>query len=319
MIFSKPPPQRSELRNAINAAYRQDEDACVIKLLEQAQLSDEITCQVNARARELVLHMRNEQLSSTGVDALLNEYDLSNDEGIALMCLAEALLRIPDKQTMDKLIRDKITHADWRAHLGSSTSFFVNSATWALLLTGNMLDQKSSHTYFSQLLKKFISRSSEPVIRAAAKQAIKIMNHQFVMGSTIQEALQRAQTDANSAYRYSYDMLGETACTMDDAERYFQAYDDAITAIGKTVKCKGDIAEPNLSVKLSALHPRYEFSQHDKVLDEMAPKLFTLMHHAKQVGIGLTIDAEEADCLDLSLDLVEQLLPDTSFSWLAWI
>lgn len=315
MIFTKSPAKLSELRAAINVAYRQNEDECVAKLLPQAQLSDEIAQQVNIRAYKLAQHLRNKRSQSSGIDSLLHEYDLSNDEGVALMCLAEALLRIPDKYTIDKLIRDKITGADWKAHLGNN-SFFVNAASWALLLTGNILKQKNSTAHFSDILKKLAGRLSAPVIRVMVSRAINLITHQFVIGETIEQALERAQVNASKGYRYSYDMLGETARTMEDAQRYFQAYDDAITAIGKIVKRKGDFAEPGLSVKLSALHPRYEFSQHDRVLAETAPKLFALMQHAMQVGIGLTIDAEEASCLDLSLDLIEQVFPDPALA--AW-
>ncbi|MEE9452177.1 MAG: bifunctional proline dehydrogenase/L-glutamate gamma-semialdehyde dehydrogenase PutA, partial [Gammaproteobacteria bacterium] len=314
MIIVKSQPKPNELRTAINAAYRMDEDECVTALAKQAQLADDLLPQVKAQARELVTHVREKQLASGGIDSFLSEYDLSNEEGIALMCLAEALLRVPDKQTINTLIRDKISKANWKAHVGQSESIFVNSTTWALLLTGNVLRRDNTKASFSQSLKRFFGQASEPVVRKVVGHAMKIMSRQFVMGQTIEDALKRAKINESKGYRHSYDMLGEAACTMEDAEHYMQAYQAAITAIGAGVKEKGSIAEANLSVKLSALHPRYEFSQRERVLNEMSPKLLTLMQHAKQVGIGLTIDAEEADRLDLSLDLIENTLLDSSLA-----
>jgi RHH-type proline utilization regulon transcriptional repressor/proline dehydrogenase/delta 1-pyrroline-5-carboxylate dehydrogenase len=240
------------------------------------------------------------------------QYALSSSEGIALLCVAEALLRIPDAETIDRLIRDKIAEADWERHLGHSKSLFVNASTWALMLTGRLLRPDPAGRDLRAVLRRFLARSGEPVVRQAVTAAMQILGHQFVMGRTIEEAIARAREAEQHGYRHSYDMLGEAAHTAADAARYAAAYEAAIAAIGKTTAGRDIVAAPGISVKPSALHPRYETAQRDRALAEMIPVLFDLARHARRVGIAMTIDAEEADRLDLSLDLFEAaaLAPD---------
>lgn len=314
MIFTTPPQSRSKLRLAIDAAYRMDETTCVNYLIEQAAFSATEQKRIFGRAKELTLNIRDRRLKQGGLDAFLMEYDLSSEEGVALMCVAEALLRIPDKKTIDKLIRDKVSQGDWDAHRGKSGSAFVNTATWALMLTGKILSGGEERTEIDNVGSawgRFIGRSSEPMVRKAVGQAIKILSKQFVMGRNIPEALKRAKSNEKLGYRYSYDMLGEAARTAQDAENFFGAYQNAIADIGKAVDPKSElVARPGISIKLSALHPRYEYAQRERVLDELTPRLFALAKHAKEVGITLTIDAEEADRLDLSLDIIEAVFSD---------
>src|SRR5579863_9095003 len=223
------------------------------------------------------------------------------------MCLAEALLRIPDNDTIDRLIRDKIAAADWQSHLGHSGSVFVNASTWALMLTGRMLRDEPGPNDLAHIFHRFVTRSGEPVVRQAVLSAMRILGRQFVMGRTIGEALDRAESSEHHGYRHSYDMLGEAARTAADAERYHQAYSKAIAAIGGAAGGKPVEAAPGISVKLSALHPRYEVAQRERVMRELLPRLADLAAQAKAAGIGLTIDAEEADRLELSLDLIDTL------------
>jgi len=308
MIFSRPLPEQNPLRAAITHAYYEDETACVNRLIEQATLPSDALIRVANNARQLVQKVRDKRLTGGGLDAFLYEYDLSSSEGIALMCLAEALLRIPDKKTIDDLLRDKITSADWAEHIGQSDSLFVNAATWGLVLTGKILTPKANK--FGGVLKKFVERSSAPIIRKAVKQAMKLLGHQFVMGETIELALKRAQESEARGYRYSYDMLGEAARTSHDADRYFQSYQRAIDAIGKAAKGKGCIEGPGISIKLSALHPRYEFAQRETVVPILIERLKALAVQAKAYNIGLTVDAEEAERLDISLDIIEAVFAD---------
>ncbi len=227
------------------------------------------------------------------------------------MCLAEALLRIPDAETADLLIRDKILAASWEGHLGTSDSLFVNASTWALMLTGRVIEMDASAESqdnaagFMGLLKQLVTRSGESLIRQALVTAMRILGRQFVMGRTIGDALQRAKEYEARGYCYSYDMLGEAAYTAADAERYFNAYSAAIAAIGEASQGMGTVEGPGISVKLSALHPRYEFAQRDRVLRELVPRLGILVEQARDADIGLTVDAEEAERTDLMLDVFE--------------
>lgn len=303
------------LRDDMNKAYRQNETEVVDFLLSKIELSPQILAAIEVRAKELVAQVRKKRMGTGGLDAFLYEYDLSSEEGIALMCLAEALLRIPDKETTDKLIKDKITTADWNRHLGQSSSFLVNAATWGLMLTGKILDNDPSKTTgVRSKLKRMIERTSEPVIRQAMAQAMKILGKQFVMGRSIEEAIKRARSDEARGYAYSYDMLGEAARTQKDAERYFESYRNAIIEVGKASAGKGVFRGPGISVKLSALHPRYEYTQRERVLKELIPKVLALALEAKAVDIGFTIDAEEADRLDLSLDVIEAVFCDPALN-----
>ncbi len=301
----------SPLRQALRAAYHADETEVVEALLAEAELPGPARKRVEERATQLVEEVRRRRLGQGGIDAFMNEYELSSREGVVLMCLAEALLRVPDADTADRLIKDKLAEADWQAHLGQSESLFVNASTWALMLTGRVirLDQGQTDD-LADVLRRVVARSGEPVIRGAVTQAMRILGRQFVMGRTIEEALERARPLEAKGYTYSYDMLGEAAYTLADAERYFAAYRGAIAAIGKAAQGKGPFKAPGISVKLSALHPRYLFAQRDRVMAELVPRLKTLALDAKQADIGLTVDAEEADRLDISLDVIEAVSGD---------
>ncbi len=311
MIYKQAIMEREQLRAAIDNAYRMNENECVEFLLEKAALPEATVTKIQDRARGLIAHLREAQKNSKSIETFLHEYELSSEEGIALMCLAEALLRVPDKKTIDELIRDKLTQADWKSHINQNHSFFVNATNYALMLTGNVLNKnKQQKSSLVQHLKNLLARSSEPLIRGAVGRAMKILSRQFVMGRTIEEAIKRGHSKDKKAYRYSYDMLGEAARTAADAERYFKAYQKSLTVIAASAEQLGGIEGPGISVKLSALHPRYEFAQRERVLEEVVPKLFTLARYAKQLNIALTVDAEEADRLDLSLDIIEAVFDD---------
>lgn len=292
-------------RTAITAAYCRDETDSLRALLDYATLDQAERDQVLARAMELVKKIRTKTPQQSLVESFMREYDLSSEEGVLLMCVAEALLRIPDKDTADKLIQDKLGDANWESHLGKSGSVLVNASTWGLMLTGKLVTLgEETQRSFTGALKRLIGRAGEPVVRLAVRRAMRIMGHQFVMGRTIEEALSRSQEKENKIYRYSYDMLGEAALTAPDAERYHQAYKIAIVAIGKRGPYSSIIDAPSISVKLSALHPRYEVAKRARVLAELTPKLLELAQLAKHQGIGMTVDAEEADRLELSLDVI---------------
>ncbi len=307
--FAGGPAQRTPLRERITAAWRRPEPLAVAELLEQARLPAEVGERAHALALQLARTLR-ERKSSAGragiVQGLLQEYALSSQEGVALMCLAEALLRIPDKPTRDALIRDKIAHGQWQAHAGHSSSVFVNAATWGLLLTGKLV-ATHSETTLSTLLTRLLARGGEPMIRKGVDMAMRMMGEQFVTGETIKSALEHARPLEAEGFRYSYDMLGEAAMTAEDADRYRQSYEQAIHAIGKASAGRGVYEGPGISIKLSALHPRYVRAQFDRVMDELYPVVRSLALLAKRYDIGLNIDAEEADRLELSLDLLEKL------------
>ncbi|MGE5626295.1 MAG: bifunctional proline dehydrogenase/L-glutamate gamma-semialdehyde dehydrogenase PutA [Bacillota bacterium] len=306
-IFQGKPPVLDPLRSAINEFYLADETRCVDALLAQAKLPAEARERIQARAKSLVETVRKNRTAKGGIEEFLRQYDLSSQEGMVLMCLAEALLRIPDADTADKLIRDKIVNGNWSEHLGASPSLFVNASTWGLMLTGKLIElDQSVEKNVAAYMAALVARVGEPVIRTAFRQAMRIMGHQFVMGRTIGEALKRAAEPANRKYRHSYDMLGEAALTARDAERYLKSYADAIDAIGATVEKGANVfGAPSISVKLSALHPRYELAQRERVMNELVPKVVALAERAKRHGMGLTIDAEESERLDLSLDVIE--------------
>ncbi|GAB3276783.1 bifunctional proline dehydrogenase/L-glutamate gamma-semialdehyde dehydrogenase PutA [Parahaliea aestuarii] len=299
------------LRAQMRDFYRKDENAVLDHLLPLADISHAARSRAWERARKLVMKIRAEQSGKGGVDALLQEYALSTEEGVVLMCLAEALLRVPDRHTIDRLIRDKLADGNWSSHLGQSDSLFVNASAWGLLLTGKMVnynDEDKSAQF--GLLKKTMGRLGEPVIRASVRYAMQIMGTQFVMGTTIDSAVVRAREEEARGYRYSYDMLGEGARTMADAERYYNSYMNAIEVIGRAAAGRGPIESPGISVKLSAIHPRYEFGQRQRVMTELVPRLKALALAARAHDIGFTVDAEEADRLDLSLDVIEAVFAD---------
>jgi RHH-type proline utilization regulon transcriptional repressor/proline dehydrogenase/delta 1-pyrroline-5-carboxylate dehydrogenase len=307
LVFAAPPPPASALRAAIREAHRPDEAEADARILAAADLPAGARDRIAARARGLVSAVRRERRGKGGIDAFLSEFALSSQEGVALLCLAEALLRIPDAETVDRLIRDKLGEADWERHLGRSGSVFVNASTWALMLTGRLLRAEPARHDLGAALRRFLARSGEPLVRQAVTAAMRILGRQFVIGRTIEEALERAAEAERHGWRHSYDMLGEAARTAADAARYRGAYAHAIGALGRVAAGRGPIAAPGISIKLSALHPRYETAQRERVLAELTPVLLDLAAKARRAGIGLTIDAEEADRLDLSLDLVEPL------------
>ena len=301
----------------INDLYLTDEAALVRELAEAADSGEAMRSKIQETASELVRAVRKNKAKEGGIDAFLQQYDLSSEEGVLLMCIAEALLRIPDADTADRLIADKITSARWKDHLGVSDSLFVNASTWGLMLTGQLLQlDESTKNNPVNLLGKLVNRAGEPVVRTAMRQAMKIMGHQFVMGRTIGEALRRSAKGGNNGYRYSFDMLGEAALTSADAQRYMDAYHAGVTEIGAhpLQQAEDIFAAPGVSVKLSALHPRFSFTQQDRVLSELVPKVMELAIHAKESGIGLTIDAEEADRLELSLELFDRVYRDAALN-----
>ncbi len=305
------PPEPDLKRAALAAALHAPEAEIVERLLAAVSIDAAARARIDANARRLVEEARRRRTHHGGLDTFLQEYDLSSREGIVLMCLAEALLRIPDAATADRLIRDKLVDADWAAHIGKSESLFVNASTWALMLTGRVMRfDEPQDDGLAGVLKRLVAASGEPIIRRAVTAAMRILGWQFVMGRTIDEALDRAAPTEAQGWRYSYDMLGEAARTAADAERYYAAYADAITAIGRASGGRGPIEGPGISVKLSALHPRYEVAQAERVRRELAPRLIELARQAKAVGIGLTVDAEEAERLELSLDLIDAVLAD---------
>ncbi|MFP6730743.1 MAG: bifunctional proline dehydrogenase/L-glutamate gamma-semialdehyde dehydrogenase PutA [Alphaproteobacteria bacterium] len=316
MIFEPPLPPWDSMRTAIAQAYRADEDDCVAALLSQARLGLEADKRIASRAQKLVAAVREGRQGAGGIDAFLQEYELSSQEGVVLMCLAEALLRIPDSETADRLIRDKLGDADWEKHLGHSESLFVNASTWGLMLTGRVvrldpgLVNSGLRGGAASVVGKLFAQSGEPVIRRAMIQAMRILGRQFVMGRTIEEALARARPAEAEGYRHSFDMLGEAARCAADADDYFEAYRTAIEAIGAAAEGDGMMTRPSISVKLSALHPRYEFGQGRSMVDALAGRLLDLAQRAKAHGIGLTVDAEEADRLDPSLDIFEAVYRD---------
>ncbi len=297
----------------LNDLYLADEAALVNELADAADPGDAQRQKILHTAGQLVRAVRENTSKEGGIDAFLQQYDLSSEEGVLLMCIAEALLRIPDADTANKLIADKVTSAKWSDHLGDSDSLFVNASTWGLMLTGQLLkfDEVAGKNPIN-LLGKLAGRAGEPVVRTAMRQAMRIMGHQFVMGRTIDEALTRSVAKGNRAYRHSFDMLGEAALTAADADRYFSSYFDAISSIGAGPQdAPEDIfAAASISVKLSALHPKYNFMQHDRAMQELVPRVCELVEHAKASGIGITIDAEESERLEISLDIFSRVYAD---------
>ncbi|MCD2182615.1 trifunctional transcriptional regulator/proline dehydrogenase/L-glutamate gamma-semialdehyde dehydrogenase [Rhizobium sp. GN54] len=306
--FAPPLRPQNPLRQAITAAYRRPEAECLQPLLEAATVPPGQRAAIAATARKLITALRAKH-KGTGVEGLVHEYSLSSQEGVALMCLAEALLRIPDTATRDALIRDKIADGDWKSHIGGGRSLFVNAATWGLVVTGKLTGTVNDRS-LSAALTRLIARCGEPVIRRGVDMAMRMMGEQFVTGETIDEALNRSRALEQKGFRYSYDMLGEAATTAADAERYYRDYEAAIHAIGKASAGRGIYEGPGISIKLSALHPRYSRAQAGRVTGELLPKVKALALLSKRYDIGLNIDAEEADRLELSLDLLESLCTD---------
>ena len=306
----------SSVAEAINRRYLAEEAPLVHELADIARLSEDAASSVRATAMRLVESVRRNRTRVSGLDAFLQQYDLSSQEGVVLMCLAEALLRVPDAATADQLIADKLSTADWRSHLGTSDSMFVNASTWGLMLTGRIIRPASQDVEQpSRFMQRLVTRMGEPVVRGAMRQAMRIMGHQFVMGRTIGEALKRASAGAWAAYRYSFDMLGEAALTAGDSQRYLESYRAGIEAIAAAERRPESIfAADSVSVKLSALFPRYELAKRERVLAELTPRVRDLAVAARKAGVGLTVDAEEADRLQISLELFERVFRDEALT-----
>jgi RHH-type transcriptional regulator, proline utilization regulon repressor / proline dehydrogenase / delta 1-pyrroline-5-carboxylate dehydrogenase len=308
-----------ESRQALREAWRRDEAHCLTALLAEADVGSAERQHITSLAEALIRQVRQQGQRAGSIDALLQEYDLSSQEGVMLMCLAEALIRVPDNDTADRLIQDKLMRGDWAAHLGHSHSLFVNASTWGLMLTGRLISLEGggdagadAGKRLQRTLATLVQRSGEPVVRQAIRQAMRIIGRQFVMGRTIDEALRRAADDEAAGYRHSFDMLGEAARTLTDAETYFERYLGAIRAIAARGPYADVRSAPGISVKLSALHPRYEFSQRDSVVPLISERLATLCQAAAAAGIGLCMDAEESDRLELSLDILETVSADSA-------
>jgi RHH-type proline utilization regulon transcriptional repressor/proline dehydrogenase/delta 1-pyrroline-5-carboxylate dehydrogenase len=301
------------LRHRINALYRREEPSCMATLLPEGAMTPVQLAAAQRLGSQLAQGVRAARTKAAGVDALMLEFSLESREGIALMCLAEALLRIPDRQTRNRLISDKLAKGDWRSHVGRSPSLFVNAAAWGLLVTGRLVDTHSTSA-LEDALVSLLRKGGEPLIHKGVDLAMRLLGKQFVTGRTIDEALANARDRQLRGYRFSYDMLGEAALTSQDADRYYESYERAIHAIGAAAGGAGVYAGPGISIKLSALHPRYTRLQRERVMAELLPRVTRLALLARDYRIGLNIDAEEADRLDLSLDLFERLAADPALA-----
>ncbi len=308
-MLDNQPPFNAALRRALGEDFLADEDNLA------KRLSDSIDTPpaVHQQAWQWVDNLRRQPARKGLIQAFLREYDLASEEGVVLMCLAEALLRIPDGDTADHLISDRFDSASWEQHLGHSDSLWVNASTWGLMFSGRLLQLKEKGGA-AQMLNQLSARLGEPVIRQALKSAMRILGHQFVMGEDIAKALARSRQKENLAYRHSFDMLGEAALTGADAEKYFHSYLDAIAALGHQGPHASVMAAPGISVKLSALHARYSVNQRQRVLAELPPRLLALAQAARSAGIAMTVDAEEADRLELSLEVFALVYADASLA-----
>jgi RHH-type proline utilization regulon transcriptional repressor/proline dehydrogenase/delta 1-pyrroline-5-carboxylate dehydrogenase len=310
------PPQSSALRSsdAARAASREHalcpEDQAVDRLLHRLELTGGARHRAVALGVALVEGARARRDERPFLDAFLQEFGLSNQEGIALMCIAEALLRIPDDATADRLIAEQLSTGDWSSHAGKSESLFVNASTWGLMLTGGILDlDPSIKADAAGWMRKLTRKAGEPLVRLAVRRAMRIIGGEFVVGRSIEEALERSAREPEVAL-CSFDMLGEGARTLDDADRYLRSYEHAIDVIGAKGSDRPAHQRSSISIKLSALEPRYSLLQHERVMSRLVPKTLGLVRRAAACGIQLTIDAEEADRLDLSLDVIEALARD---------
>jgi len=295
-----------QLRQKIRRYNLEDESVVIRELIDNAALTDLQRTAISNMAAELVSKVRASGKPSM-MENFLAEYGLTTREGVALMCLAEALLRVPDAKTIDDLIEDKISPGNWGEHLGHSGSPLVNASTWALLLTGKIVAPEDEGG-LRLTLRGLVKRLGEPLVRNAVGQAMRELGRHFVLGTNINKARKRARELENQAYTYSYDMLGEAARTDDDARRYHLSYSDAINALAKDCKHRDSRDNPGISIKLSALHPRYEMGQQQRVIDELVPRVESLAMLACSANMGFNIDAEEADRLDISLDVIEIIL-----------
>ncbi len=297
-----------KLWSLISPLYMVDESQWLEQLLPLATPTTEEKSAITNQTTKLIEAIRADKKSIQMIDALLLEYSLDTQEGILLMCLAEALMRIPDAATADALIKDKLSVADWKSHLKNSDSVFVNASTWGLMLTGKVVGLGEQGTQSpSQAVNRLVNKFSEPVIRKAMYQAMKIMGHQFVRGRTIEEAQKNGRPMRDKGFTYSFDMLGEAALTTADANKYFKDYLMAIEAVGRETYGNDTSPAPSVSIKLSALHPRYEVANEERVMTELYETLMQLLKRAIEVDVAITIDAEEADRLELSLKLFEKI------------
>jgi RHH-type proline utilization regulon transcriptional repressor/proline dehydrogenase/delta 1-pyrroline-5-carboxylate dehydrogenase len=303
------------LTQNLDDLYLAPEADVVARLLKKAHLDENTLSEIKARAEILVTHVRERAKDQDLVDAFMGQYELSTQEGVLLMCLAEALLRIPDAPTAKKLLRDKLGQADFEKYLNRHSSFLVNASTKALQMTTSLL-KEDHHETWSGRLKNLLARSSEPVIRRAAFQAMRLLSGKFVVGRTIKQALGAARVGIEKGYSYSFDMLGEGAQTTDDARRYFEEYKGALLAVAALPRTLKGLDHPGVSIKLSALHPRYEHAQEARLLKDLIPTLKELCLIAQKENLMLTIDAEEADRLELSLKVFKALYEDPDLqSW----
>ena len=299
----------NKLRQEVRTAYLRDESDYLAECLSRGDPGQETRQRISARAYKLVEALRDDPTTQQGLDAFLSEYDLSSEEGVVLMCLAEALLRIPDAETADKLIRDKLSKGQWDEHLGQSNSSLVNASTWGLMLTGRIIQlSRTTRKDIASYFKNLTAKVGEPVIRLAITEAMGIMGQQFVLGETIEQAVQRSEQGGAKRFLFSFDMLGEAALTAADAERFLAAYVHAIETIG------GRSDRAAISVKLSALHPRYTLAQRQRVLDELVPRLRELASLARARQLMMTIDAEEADRMELNLDVFQGVFSDSAIN-----
>ncbi len=296
------------LRRDIRLRHLSDEHEAVRRLVDSAGIAVKDRAGISELAEELVAGIRAD--SSPGImEVFLAEYGLSTEEGIALMCLAEALPRVPDSETIDHLIEDKIVPSQWGQHLGHSSSPLVNASTWALMLTGKFLAEEPGRTV-AAITRTTVKRLGEPLIRKAVQRVIQELGSHFVLGETIESAISRSQAGVMQGYTYSYDMLGEAALTRSDARDHFRAYRDTLAVLSNTVESDDVHSSPGISVKLSALHPRFEASQKERVRTELVERVLALALLAKESGMGFNIDAEESERLDLALDVIEAVFSD---------
>ena len=305
-----------QLAQQISQHYMVDEDTLMPELIQVLDHSPDRIQQLNQRTAELVERVRAQGDAIDSVDQLLQQYSLDTQEGVLLMCLAEALLRVPDSRTAEALIRDKLSIADWEKYLGQSDSLLVNASTWGLMLTRRVVKVDPKDDEPVPVFRRLVSRLGEPVVRQVMSHAMKLMGYQFVLGRTLPEALTNGKPLFKQGYTYSFDMLGEAACTREDAQRYFAAYLDAIEKVSAaTAKEAASAPPPSISIKLSALHPRYERSQRERVLAELGDTLGQLVARARELDVAITLDAEEADRLEISLELLELVYRQHAKGW----
>ncbi|MDR2548555.1 MAG: bifunctional proline dehydrogenase/L-glutamate gamma-semialdehyde dehydrogenase PutA, partial [Rickettsiales bacterium] len=302
----------NELRKRLQGFYRTDEKSCVRYLVEKAELSADSKNRIYNIAKQVVEKIKGNKLDI--IDSFMQQYSLSNDEGIALMCLAESLLRIPDDYTIDELIKDRIANQEWSKHLGRSSSLFVNASTWSLMIGSSILRTSKEDPRFYHAISRLLKNLGEPVIRKAVKQAMLMLGKHFIVGENIEEALESVKSDDHGKFLCSFDMLGEAARTAENAEEYFNSYMHSIKAIGESTGTNDCFRSHGISIKLSALHPRYEFCQFGNIAEELKTKVLELCHEAKKYNISLCIDAEESERLEMSLVLFEQLRLDELLS-----